>query len=90
VLSEENQQQIYVPRGFAHGFLVISDTAEFLYKCSEFYHPEDEGGVLWNDPAIGIEWPFAAHNIEAPILSAKDSRNPRLSELSEGMLPARQ
>ena len=56
-LSEENKKQILIPRGFAHGFLVLSDTAEFCYKCDDFYHPNDEGGLAWNDPQIGITWP---------------------------------
>ena len=56
-LSEENKKQFYVSEGFAHGFLVLSDTAEFCYKCTDFYHPGDEGGLAWNDPAIGIQWP---------------------------------
>jgi dTDP-4-dehydrorhamnose 3,5-epimerase len=56
-LSDENKKQFYIPEGFAHGFLVLSDTAEFCYKCTDFYHPEDEGGLAWNDPSIGIEWP---------------------------------
>lgn len=56
-LSEENKKQFYISPGFAHGFLVLSDTAEFCYKCTDFYHPGDEGGLAWNDPAIGIEWP---------------------------------
>ncbi len=56
-LSEENKKQFYIPEGFAHGFLVLSDVAEFCYKCTDFYHPNDEGGLAWNDPEIGIEWP---------------------------------
>ena len=56
-LTEENKKQFLIPRGFAHGFLVLSDTAEFCYKCDDFYHANDEGGLAWNDPAIGIEWP---------------------------------
>jgi len=56
-LTEENKKQFYISPGFAHGFLVLSDTAEFCYKCTDFYHPGDEGGLAWNDPAIGIEWP---------------------------------
>ena len=56
-LSDENKKQFLIPRGFAHGFLVLSDTAEFCYKCDDFYHANDEGGLAWNDPAIGIEWP---------------------------------
>ena len=57
ILTEENRRQFLIPRGFAHGFLVLSDTAEFFYKCDDFYHPNDEGGMAWNDPAIGIIWP---------------------------------
>jgi len=56
-LTEENKKQFLIPRGFAHGFLVLSDTAEFCYKCDDFYHPNDEGGLAWNDPTIGIQWP---------------------------------
>ena len=56
-LTEENKKQFLIPRGFAHGFLVLSDTAEFCYKCDDFYHPNDEGGLAWNDPGIGIVWP---------------------------------
>ncbi len=56
-LSEENHKQFYIPKGFAHGFIVLSDVAEFCYKCTDFYHPGDEGGMAWNDPEIGIEWP---------------------------------
>ena len=55
-LTEDNHRQFFVPRGFAHGFAVLSDTAIFAYKCTDFYHPEDEGGLMWNDPAIGIDW----------------------------------
>jgi len=69
-LSEENKKQFYVPEGFAHGFLVLSDEAEFIYKCTNFYDAEDEGGILWNDPKIGIEWPL--ENINEIILSEKD------------------
>lgn len=58
LLSEENKKQFFVPKGFAHGFLVLSDYAEFFYKCTDFYHPGDEGGILYNDPAIGIKWPI--------------------------------
>ncbi len=57
LLTEENKKQFLIPRGFAHGFLVLSDTAEFCYKCDDFYHPDDEGGLAWNDPEIGIQWP---------------------------------
>ena len=58
ILSEKNKKQFYVPEGFAHGFLVLSDVAEFTYKCTAFYDPEDEGGIMWNDPDINIEWPL--------------------------------
>lgn len=57
ILTEENKKQFYIPEGFAHGFLVLSDIAEFCYKCTDFYHPGDEGGLAWNDPEIGITWP---------------------------------
>lgn len=76
LLSGENKRQFMIPRGFAHGFVVISDYAEFAYKCDEFYHPEDEGGLIWNDPDIGIEWPAVGEII----LSEKDKKNPSLSE----------
>ena len=70
LLSEENKKQFFVPKQFAHGFLVLSDYAEFCYKCSDFYHPEDEGGIAWNDPDLGVKWPL--ENGAAPILSDKD------------------
>jgi dTDP-4-dehydrorhamnose 3,5-epimerase len=70
VLSAENKKQFYVPQGFAHGFLVLSDEAEFTYKCTDVYDPTSEGGIPWNDPAIGIEWPDAGCE---PRLSAKDA-----------------
>ena len=57
ILTEENKHQFLIPRGFAHGFLVLSDVAEFCYLCDDFYHPNDEGGMAWNDPEIGIQWP---------------------------------
>ena len=57
-LSEENKLQLFLSKGFAHGFLVLSEHAEFVYKCSDFYHPNDEGGLIWNDPDIGVEWPI--------------------------------
>ena len=77
ILSEENKKQLLIPRGFAHGFLVLSDYAEFVYKCDDFYHPEDEGGIIYNDSSISIEWPY----IEEVILSEKDKINPTLDEL---------
>jgi len=70
-LSEDNRHQLWVPPGFAHGFCVLSEVADFQYKCTDFYHPEDEGGIIWNDSEIGIEWP-----LENPLLSAKDQANP--------------
>ena len=76
LLSEENKKQLLIPRGFAHGFLVVSEYAEFVYKCDEFYHPEDEGGIAWNDPDIGITWP----EVGEFILSEKDKHHPRLKE----------
>lgn len=82
VLSADNKREIFVPRGFAHGFVVLSETAEFLYKCDDFYLPGDEKGILWNDPELGIEW-----GIEDPILSEKDRVNPRLSEMPPDNLP---
>ncbi|MDQ6960046.1 MAG: dTDP-4-dehydrorhamnose 3,5-epimerase, partial [Mariprofundaceae bacterium] len=83
-LSEDNHRQLWVPPGYAHGFCVLSDSADFQYKCTDVYHPGDEGGVLWNDPDIGIDWP-----LDAPLLSAKDSALPRLTELSRDRLPQR-
>lgn len=81
-LSAENKRQIYVPGGFAHGFVVLSEIAEFLYKCSDFYHPEDEQGILWNDPELRIDW-----TISDPTLSSKDHRNTPLAQISEERLP---
>ena len=75
VLSGDTQNQFYIPPGFAHGFLVLSDTAVFAYKCTEFYQPEDEGGIIWNDPSIGIQWPDLGMDY---ILSDKDKGLPRL------------
>ncbi len=72
LLSEENKKQFFVPKGFAHGFLVLSDYAEFAYKCSDFYHPNDEGGFLYNDPDIGIEWPIP-EDMEL-LLNERDSK----------------
>ena len=75
-LNDENKQQLYVPEGFAHGFVVTSDTAEVVYKCTNLYEPSQEGSVLWNDPDIGIEWP-----VEEPLLSQKDAVGQRLADL---------
>lgn len=80
ILSAENKRQFFIPRGFAHGFLVLSDTAEFCYKCDDIYHPNDEGGLMWNDPAIGIKWPALQGDSEFDaskiILSEKDKLHP--------------
>ena len=76
LLSGENHRQFMIPRGFAHGFVVVSESAEFAYKCDDAYHPEDEGGILWNDPDVGIEWPDCGDII----LSEKDKKNPTLKE----------
>ena len=87
VLSAENRRQFFVPRGFAHGFLVLSETAEFCYKCDDIYHPGDEGGIMWNDPELGIEWPaFLGEKTLDPakvILSDKDKIHPALSSLKK-------
>lgn len=75
LLSEGNKKQFMIPRGFAHGFLVISDEAEFVYKCDDFYHPGDEGGLIWNDPKIGIDWPLdKIGGVENIIQSEKDKK----------------
>jgi len=71
-LSAENKKQFFIPKGFAHGFYVLSDYAEFAYKCSDFYHPNDEGGLIWNDPDIGVEWPLL-EGVEID-LSDKDTK----------------
>lgn len=78
-LSGENKKQFYIPEGFAHGFLVLSDTAEFCYKCTDFYHPEDEGGLIWNDPTVGISWPKLPDGTSV-LLSEKDRILPTLPE----------
>lgn len=80
VLSAENKRQFFIPQGFAHGFLVLSDTAEFCYKCDDIYHPNDEGGLMWNDPEIGIVWPAMqgdeVFDESKIILSDKDKVHP--------------
>jgi len=82
LLSEKEQNQIYVPIGFAHGFLALSDTLQFLYKCSDFYYPTDERGIAWNDPDLNISWGLAA-----PIISARDSAFPTLAQIPREFLP---
>ncbi|QYJ16108.1 dTDP-4-dehydrorhamnose 3,5-epimerase [Rubrobacter xylanophilus DSM 9941] len=83
-LSEANKRQLYIPPGFAHGFVVLSEAALFFYKCTEYYAPECERTVLWNDPEIGIGWP-----VEEPVLSEKDQEAPTLREMPPAHLPAR-
>ena len=78
-LNDENHRQLWIPPGYAHGFCVLSDIADFQYKCTDYYIPEDKGGLLWNDPQVNIPWP-----IEQPLLSAKDQRNPTLAQLLDG------
>ncbi len=80
-LSETNKRQLLIPAGFAHGFCVISKTARVTYKCSDYYHPEDEGGILWSDPAVGIKWP-----VNDPIISGKDKNFPLLRDLAPDKL----
>jgi len=82
VLSAENHAQLYIPKGFAHGFVVRSETADFLYKCSDYFDGSDDRGVLWNDPAIGIDW-----QMDSPILSDKDQRYLPLAEIDPVNLP---
>ncbi|TDT52014.1 dTDP-4-dehydrorhamnose 3,5-epimerase [Fonticella tunisiensis] len=79
ILSDENKRQFYIPEGFAHGFLVLSDEAVFNYKCTDFYAPEYDSGLLWNDPDVAIEWPL--EGIEEILLSEKDKRQKTLKEL---------
>lgn len=81
VLSEQNHKQLYIPPGFAHGFCVTSPTALFAYKCTRFYDPSTEHGILWNDPDLGINWP-----VERPLLSSKDKDYPRLKDLPSEVL----
>ena len=82
LLSAKDLNQIYVPVGFAHAYLGLSDKVQFLYKCSDFYDPADEHGVLWNDPALNISW-----GIDVPLLSEKDSRNPKLADVALDLPP---
>ena len=82
ILSDENHRQYYVPPGFAHGFLVLSESADFFYKCTDYYYPEDEGAVAWNDPTLAIEWPLTEVS-----LSKKDSAAPCLADIPTDQLP---
>ena len=83
ILSEENKKMFMIPRGFAHGFLVLSDEAEFTYKCDDVYNHEAEGGLAWNDPDVGIDWPFGDMKLEDLLTSEKDAKWPSLKELSK-------
>ena len=76
LLSEENKKQLLIPRGFGHGFVTLTDEVEFLYKADNYYAPEADGGIRWNDPEIGVDW-----GVENPILSAKDEKNPLLKDI---------
>ncbi len=82
LLSGKNRKQLYIPEGFAHGFCVISETATFSYKCSDFYNPSDEGGIIWSDSEIKIDWP-----VKNPVLSQKDTKYKQLSQLDSHELP---
>jgi len=82
VLSAQNHTQIFIPAGFAHGFVVLSETVQFLYKCSDFYDPSDEHGILWNDPALSIPW-----GVTDPILSDRDRKNLPLAQVPPELLP---
>lgn len=82
-LSAENKKQFFIPKDFAHGFIVLSDEAEFCYKVTDFYHPNDEGGLMWNDPAIGVKWPMPEGMTEADLnLSEKDKVHPSFEEVA--------
>jgi len=81
-LSSENKKQFYIPRGFAHGFCVLSDTALFSYKCDDFYAPDCEGGILWSDPELAIDWP-----VKGSLLSEKDNKYPCLKDIPKDRLP---
>jgi dTDP-4-dehydrorhamnose 3,5-epimerase len=81
-LSAENKRQFWVPPGFAHGFVVTAENALFSYKCTDYYAPEHDGSILWNDPEIGVEWP-----VESPALSEKDRAAPPLAGMPEERLP---
>jgi dTDP-4-dehydrorhamnose 3,5-epimerase len=80
-LTAENKKQFYVPEGFAHGFLVLSEEAEFVYKCTDFYNPQYESGILWNDPDVGINWPL--EGIDEVLLSEKDKKLVTIKELRQ-------
>jgi dTDP-4-dehydrorhamnose 3,5-epimerase len=81
-LSEANRRQLFIPKGFAHGFCVLSNWADVIYKISDFYCPEDDRGIIWSDPSLAVDWP-----VKNPFLSEKDVGNPRLTEIPEANLP---
>ena len=81
LLTAENKRQLFIPRGFAHGFYVLSDSAVFCYKCDDVYHPNDEGGIRWDDPELGIDWPVPEGS--TPVLSAKDEHHPSFAQWRE-------
>lgn len=83
VLNDQNHQQLYIPPGFAHGFCVLSETVDFHYKCTDYYHPEDEQGIIWNDQQIAIKWPITGE----PVLSAKDLHYSQLKNIDRNLLP---
>ncbi|MCT0224451.1 dTDP-4-dehydrorhamnose 3,5-epimerase [Synechococcus sp. CS-1328] len=87
LLDDVTHQQLWVPPGFAHGFLVLSELADFCYLCSDYYHPASEQGIVWNDPAVGIVWPELPPGVEIQ-LSAKDQANPTLANQDPALLPA--
>jgi dTDP-4-dehydrorhamnose 3,5-epimerase len=82
LLSAKQQNLIYIPAGFAHGFLALTETVQFLYKCSDYYLPSDEYGILWSDPALAIDW-----GTSTPVLSQKDANNPKLADVQQQFLP---
>jgi len=82
ILSAKQQNQIYIPGGFAHGFLAMTETVQFLYKCSNYYTPSDEYGILWNDPALAIDW-----RASSPVLSQRDANNPKLADIQSQFFP---
>ncbi len=88
ILDDASHRQMYVPPGFAHGFVVLSEIADFVYKCTDYYHPQSETGIRWNDPAIGIEWPRDI--LEAVTLSDRDGKLPLLQDQPPELLPSNQ
>jgi dTDP-4-dehydrorhamnose 3,5-epimerase len=83
LLSEDNRRQLYIPQGFAHGFCVTGESADVIYKCTDIYRPDDECGLLWNDPALNISWP-----VKNPVVSSKDAAFPKLAEIPPDRLPS--